>query len=480
MIEIQAFKNSLVQCFGKGDVPKKVLVALSGGVDSVCMTYLLSQYRDKFNPEMKLHAVTIDHNYRKESAEEARKVGELVSKWKVDHYVVPLTYEKPLDQITNFELVARTKRYDVFDNLAKQLNIHNIFVAHNYNDQLETCMQRIRAQSTVFGLTGLKQRALIPIPNKLPFDYVKPIEVVRPLLSFSKKEIIDTCVQNNIQWFEDKTNQDIFLTDRNLYRVALNEYIPEVLKKNPDSDFKSISYEKIGETIQQSKALVSYVQARTKTLRESMLEKDQLRFDPKNGIVSLKMDKSAFLENGPLALGRFLFEILHPYSASQNYFWSFTKVLNKVVPRLNRIVEEGTFSPQRFTILHLVFDVRVFDDNVVIRISRQPVSGPAWNKVIQNHKSSSGMSDWILYDNRYWLRFRSSYDATFTIVPYYPPKHFPMLKKQYLGGIPGMAATSTPLIMFKNGDLSLPTYNLAPSSFYVEWHLKDNAIIELE
>lgn len=118
MIETSVFKSLLAKCFRNGVVPNKVLIALSGGVDSVCLTYLLSQYRDLYNPDLKIHAVTIDHGYREGSSDEAKAVGDLVNKWGVQHNVIPLDYKnRSVHLITNFEEVARTMRYEAFRNL---------------------------------------------------------------------------------------------------------------------------------------------------------------------------------------------------------------------------------------------------------------------------------------------------------------------------------------------------------------------------
>lgn len=477
MIQNAIFKSLLTKCFKDGKVPNKILIALSGGVDSVCLTYLLSKYRDLYDTSLQIHAVTIDHRYRDGSADEARSVGDLVSKWGVQHNVIPLDYKnRSVHLITNFEEVARTMRYEAFRNLGQDLLVSHLFVAHNYNDQLETCMQRIRLQSTVFGLKGLKYRSLIPIPPKAPYAYETPIRIIRPLLDFSKKDIIATCTENSIDWFEDYTNKDIHLTDRNLFRYFLNEYIPEKLKEDPDSDLKLISEEKISDTLSKTDQLVTSIQAQVRRLGKQLVHENKLRIFYNSGVMKLELSRDLFRDNSELVIARLLFETLYPISATTNYFWTFSKVLNSLVPRLMAVVESNDLQPRKMTYLNLLFQIKPTEKGLNIRLSRQPIAKHEISRVSQQVPVSvKGPSDWVLFDGRFWLRFRTAVDMVLTIVPYFPSIHDPLLEAQFKSTkLPTYKSYYVPMVISNRGTVSLPTMGLIDPYLQIEWRLQDN------
>lgn len=462
MIAIEAFKQLLERCFPAEVVPRKVLVALSGGVDSTCLTYLLSQYRNTYRNDMEIHAITIDHGYRQESAQEAAKVGQLVSQWGVKHSIVQLEYTKPIQEITNFELVARIKRYNAFQDLAHRLHCRHLFVAHNYNDQLETCMMRIQQRSTVFGLTGLKPRSMIPIPPQSPG---LGIEVIRPLLLFEKSDIYQTCQDKSIRWFEDHTNKDVLLTDRNLFREALTNFIPLVLETNPSSPYKIVSRPMIEDTLHKAQRLVNYTQNQIGVLTQKLHE--NILLNRKNGLLKLYFPIDEYQNNGPLVLSRYFYQILYPISAIKNYHFSYTKVEQTILPNIDMAIVTG--KTQKFTCLQLLFEVTATSNTLKFHITRQPILRDEVSTILHTLQPSDP-PQWFLFDRRYWMQI-SGLTAPVKIVPYNPKLHAQEIKTQYGHKPPGDAST-TPLLIY-NGKYILPTYGYNIPNLTINWKLKE-------
>lgn len=406
---------------------------------------------------MVIHAITIDHRYRENSAVEAQKVGQLVHKWNVVHHVEGLEYDAPVGSISNFEEVARAKRYQVFNEVCHRANITHLFVGHNYDDQLETCMQRIQQNSTVFGLAALKPVSFLPV-NKLPFHINRPVEVIRPLLPFKKADIIDTCKQQEIEWFEDYTNQDIGLTNRNLYRNMLQKVIPQRIATEPD--LQCISESGIARTLQMANHLVKYVDTRIEELHKELMERNSVEIDHSSGSVSIRLSKADIDTNGPLVLSRWFYKILFPFSASKKYHFGYTRMVNAV----NRLCHTSC----KFTALRLLFDVVHKDGNVFLNITRQPAMKEEMQSLRWELLSNSTFSNWICFDNRFWLRFKSKTPLHVTIEP------FTKSDKQLFD----IDAYMTPIFRFSDGTVALPTYGITPPGVDIEWSPKTNELMD--
>lgn len=173
---------------------KAVAVAVSGGPDSMVLCWLLSRWAEKNG--VALHAFTVDHGLRPESAEEALQVGVWVGGWpKVEHHILKWEGEKPDARILE---EARTARYALMAKAMKEAGCHSLFVAHHRDDQAETFLIRLAKGSGLDGLSGM--RTLQSMEGQGV--------IVRPLLDVSKDEIIQMCDANNIPYVNDPTNKN--------------------------------------------------------------------------------------------------------------------------------------------------------------------------------------------------------------------------------------------------------------------------------
>lgn len=445
------FSKHLSECLNNKP-PKKLLVALSGGVDSMCLTHLLANCRQQY-PQLQLFAVTIDHAYRSESASEAIKVQGIVTKWGVCHQINKLSYSRDPKLIDNFEEVARTLRYENFRDICLQNHIDTVAVAHNLDDCLETFLQRLLMNSTMYGLAGLRTRAPMPIPHNSPNE---DIQVIRPLLQFSKNEIRSYCIRNDIQWFEDLSNQNIALTQRNKLRYIINDYVPSILQKRPETSVLSKS--NLIQTLLEIKLLVSNYET----------EKDELDNLVKLGnyVVNHKICSKKF--SIPLSVwsllrqevaARWLYDTINPMSSSKHFHWAYAKIERQVIPKINSFIELSK-EYTKFNYLGVIFDLRKSDHLLQFNLSKQPPIREEQGLKLDIPQDGS----WVSFDRTWWFRALTSQKGLYLI--WYKS----LRKKELLAAFPelkkGDASFNSrignvPILMdSKNKVVGLPTHGL--------------------
>lgn len=198
-------ENSLVK---KGD---KIVVAVSGGPDSMCLLDTLYRLKDEL--EFSILVAHVNHGIRIESDLEKEYVEKYCKERNIPFFylkvdVPKLSKEKKMSE----ETCGRMVRYDFFEKVRQENNADLIAVAHNLNDNIETILlNQIRG----CGLKGL-----------IGMDF-KFNNIIRPLLTIEKKDIL---VYNNELELDpcfDKTNEeDIYL--RNKIRLQLIPYLKEL------------------------------------------------------------------------------------------------------------------------------------------------------------------------------------------------------------------------------------------------------------
>ncbi len=189
-----------------------IVVACSGGPDSMCLLSLILSLKEKYN--LKIICAHVNHNIREESKEEEI----FVQKYASDNNIIfeLLTIKSFKD---NFQSDARKKRYKFFNELINKYNAQYLMTAHHGDDLMETILMRLSRGSNIPGYAGFK------INNPLN-DY----QVIRPLIYYSKQDIIKYNKENNIKYQIDSSNFSDKYT-RNRYR---NEILP-LLKKETDN-----------------------------------------------------------------------------------------------------------------------------------------------------------------------------------------------------------------------------------------------------
>ena len=198
-------ENSLVK---KGD---KIVVAVSGGPDSMCLIDTLYRLKDEL--EFSILVAHVNHGIRIESDLEKEYVEKYCKERNIPFFylkvdVPKLSKEKKISE----ETCGRMVRYDFFEKVRQENNADLIAVAHNLNDNIETILlNQIRG----CGLKGL-----------IGMDF-KFNNIIRPLLTIEKKDILVYNNELELHPCFDKTNEeDIYL--RNKIRLQLIPYLKEL------------------------------------------------------------------------------------------------------------------------------------------------------------------------------------------------------------------------------------------------------------
>lgn len=196
----------------------RVLAAVSGGPDSVCLLHNL--WRLKKTVPIEIYAVTINHGLRVEAWREIKKVEKLCAELKIPLQVesISVKADSRIKKIS-IETSARFLRYAVFEAAAKRLKCDKIATGHTANDNAETVLMWL-----VRG-TGTDGAAGIPLSR----SSVSGINIIRPLLSSTREEVMRYVKKQKLPYSLDKSN---FSSEYTRNRIRL-EVLPLLKKLNP-------------------------------------------------------------------------------------------------------------------------------------------------------------------------------------------------------------------------------------------------------
>ncbi len=189
----------------------KLLIAISGGLDSVILTHLCH--------ELKLDIALAHCNFNlrgQESDEDENFVLELAENLELDVFIESFsTLEFAKEHKLSTQMAARELRYNWFSELAESLHFDYILTAHHADDNLETFLIHLTRGTGLSGLTG------IPEINE---------NIVRPLLAFSREALETYAKDHNLKWREDSSNaSDAYLRNKLRHHV-----IPVLKETNPN------------------------------------------------------------------------------------------------------------------------------------------------------------------------------------------------------------------------------------------------------
>ncbi len=186
----------------KYDKTKTYIVGVSGGPDSMALLDML--YKMKYN----VVACLVNYNTRKESEYEQKMVREYCHQRNIFFETIDVIYYK---RYGNFEAWARDIRYKFFRENMIKYDAYGVFIAHHQDDLLETyLLQKQRRIITKY--YGLKEESLI-----------LNMKVLRPLLKFSKEELVSYCEKNLIPYSIDSTNlENEHLRNKIRNKILLN------------------------------------------------------------------------------------------------------------------------------------------------------------------------------------------------------------------------------------------------------------------
>ena len=210
-------KKKVLEFIRKNKLVKKgnsVVLGVSGGADSICMLKLLSDLQKRLG--ISLYVLHINHMIRGEEADQdAAFVKKICTKFKVPHRVinvdVPALAER---EGLSEEEAGRYVRYDEFSKYAYEVGATKIAVAHNSNDNAETVLMNLARGTGIKGLGG------IPPKREMEDANGNVVEVIRPILCLSRKEIEDYLKENEIEYRNDSTNDSTDYT-RNKIRLEI-------------------------------------------------------------------------------------------------------------------------------------------------------------------------------------------------------------------------------------------------------------------
>jgi tRNA(Ile)-lysidine synthase len=198
----------------------KLVVAVSGGADSLALLHILYTLQSSFG--WQLHVATLDHGLRGEQGaadaayvrQFAESLGVGVTVGKAD--VKMVAAQKKI----GIEAAARTARYDFLAAVARESGVDRIVVGHHAGDQAETVLMHLLRGSGIRGLGGMTSQTSVPGHDDL--------KLIRPLLWASRAQIETYCKEQGLSPREDATNQDTTLL-RNAIR---HDILPDLQKLN--------------------------------------------------------------------------------------------------------------------------------------------------------------------------------------------------------------------------------------------------------
>ena len=190
-----------------------ICVALSGGADSVCLLYILSELKSEFN--FSLSAFHLNHMLRGKEADR----DELFVKELCEEIGIPLIIERAdikseaEKRRESIELCARNVRYELLKKYSKGL----VALAHTASDNLETVIYNLARGSGIKGLGGIP-----PVRDIF----------IRPLINCTRREVEEYLSERNISYVTDSSN----LADDYTRNYIRHHIAPEVLKLNPSAE----------------------------------------------------------------------------------------------------------------------------------------------------------------------------------------------------------------------------------------------------
>lgn len=192
----------------------KILAAVSGGPDSVAMAHVLWRYAaQKKEENISLVISHVHHGVRKESDKEAELVKSLAEKWNTPFIIHKFDAKKyAAGSGKSFQEAAREWRYARWQEDMKEHGCNLLATAHHLGDQAETVLYRLLRGSGTAGLAGI---------------YPSKGNIIRPLLTVTKEEILDYCEKETLPYALDKSNFEP-IYDRNRIRLEL---LPELERK---------------------------------------------------------------------------------------------------------------------------------------------------------------------------------------------------------------------------------------------------------
>ncbi len=196
MLKIEKeFSQIICRIFAK-KLPRKIAVAVSGGLDSMALLLLLKNTLDK---KSKIFCLTVDHNVRGNSHLDAQFVNNFCTKNSIDCTILKSYLENPPE--VDIEGSLREVRYNLLTQFCRENKIQHLFLAHHQQDLAENFLIRLFRGSGIDGLAAISD-------NLLSVNNGQKVKIIRPLLDFPKTNLQQYLQTKKASWVEDETNED--------------------------------------------------------------------------------------------------------------------------------------------------------------------------------------------------------------------------------------------------------------------------------
>lgn len=196
----------------------KIVCAVSGGPDSICMLDILRRIKDEKQIDFDIIVCHINHMIRVEATADEQYVQNYCEKYQIPFFAKRVDVKKIAENNKQgTEEAGRKVRYDFFEEIFQKEKATKIAIAHNKNDKIETIIMNVFRGSGISGLRGIE-----PIRDN---------KFIRPLIETERKDIEKYCEENSLNPRIDNTN---FINDvtRNKIRNIVIPYIKDEFNPN--------------------------------------------------------------------------------------------------------------------------------------------------------------------------------------------------------------------------------------------------------
>ncbi len=326
-----------------------VLMAVSGGQDSLCLARLLLDLRAQW--QWSLALIHCDHRWRDDSAANAEYVCNLAKAWDIPVWL------EAASVVPRNEAEARKWRYETFARVARSQGYSYVVTGHTGSDRAETVLYNLMRGSGLDGLSSLPwHRSLDGAQPNIALD----IALVRPLLDFSRQETYDFCQQQQIRVWEDSSNANLRFR-RNRIRQELLPYLsehfnPQVVRSLCQTS--EITAADVAYLQQQARDL--YAQVITEVMPAKDSQKDSQGGDRAQPIWEINAPQ---LSKAPLALQRRVIRLLLHQSLPQPPNFQQIEALVNLLTAPNG-AQTGTYPGNFVAQVHkpVIWLVRLFAD----------------------------------------------------------------------------------------------------------------------
>ena len=284
----------------------KFLLAVSGGLDSICLFDFFLKNKFSFS------VCHCNFNLREDSKKDLKLVKKLSERNNISFFSKNFDIKKYAQKNKlSLQAAARKERYKWFSNILEKNNIDLLCTAHHINDNLETVIYNLVNSTGFRGIRGIK---------------VLRKNIFRPLMNFNKNELMDYALKNNLEWREDSSNK-LMKYSRNRIRLKI---IPQLKKINNSLE------RSVGDTSSNLSELEKFISFQISKLTEKYVDNSSNGFK----ININKWEKKDF---NFFLLKEYLNQLGFNYSQCDNIILSFNRISGKYYEskKFKLIIERG-------------------------------------------------------------------------------------------------------------------------------------------